>query len=188
MDVSIETGGLQGSELEIAQDSEENKNNQSFKSSTPGNSSQANRRKKSPSGKESKGKKLKVGEYGDDNKARAFFNCENCMVCKVQVTKGHLFEVKKKINTSLLNDTPIQFPQLIEWMFASSDKIKGAQILFPDTVFFEDGKPSFIAKVDKEGCMIKITQPSKLGLQDIRQKFSQLVRDRRKENGLLYFP
>lgn len=156
MDVSIETGGLQGSELEIAQDSEENKNNQSFKSSTPGNSSQANRRKKSPTGKESKGKKLKVGEYGDDNKARAFFKCE-CMVCKVQVTKGHLFEVKKKINTSLLNDTPIQFPQLIEWMFASSDKIKGAQILFPDTVFFEDGKPSFIAKVDKEGCMIKIT-------------------------------
>jgi hypothetical protein len=29
--------------------------------------------------------------------------------------------------------------------------------LFPDTVFFEDGKPSYIAKVDKEGCMVKIT-------------------------------
>jgi len=27
---------------------------------------------------------------------------------------------------SLLNDTPIQFSQLIEWMFANNDKIKGA--------------------------------------------------------------
>jgi hypothetical protein len=90
------------------------------------------------------------------------------MVCKVQVTKGHLFEVKKKIDMKLLNDTPVQFAQMIEWLFASNDKIKGAQILFPDTVFFEDGKPSFIAKVEKEGCMQKITSPSKLGLQDIR--------------------
>ena len=53
----------------------------------------------------------------------------------------------------LLTDTPVQFPQLIEWLFASNDKIKGAQVMFPDSVFFEDGKPSFIAKVDKEGCM-----------------------------------
>ena len=73
MDVSIETGGMQGSEMEIAQEFEENKNNQSFKSSTPGTSSQANKRKRSPTGKEARGKKLKVGEYGDDNKARALF-------------------------------------------------------------------------------------------------------------------
>jgi hypothetical protein len=126
--------------------------------STPGGS--FNRRKKSPTKEGGKGKKDKEasgnGEYGEDNKARAFFKCE-CMVCKVQVTKGHLFEVKKKIDMKLLNDTPVQFAQMIEWLFASNDKIKGAQILFPDTVFFEDGKPSFIAKVDKEGCMQKIT-------------------------------
>jgi hypothetical protein len=57
---------------------------------------------------------------------------------------------------------------MIEWLFASSEKIKGAQILFPDTVFFEDGKPSFIARVDKEGCMQKISQASKITLQEIR--------------------
>jgi hypothetical protein len=70
MDVSIETGGLVqvGSEVEIAQESEENKNNQSFKSGTPATSSQANRRKKSPTGKEAKGKKMRVGKYGDYNK------------------------------------------------------------------------------------------------------------------------
>ena len=57
----------------------------------------------------------------------------------------------------ILTDTPTTFGQLIEWMFANSDKIKGAQVLFPDTVFFEDGKPSFIAKIDKEGCLFKVT-------------------------------
>ena len=69
-----------------------------------------------------------------------------------------MFDIKKKVNLQLLFDTPTTFVQLVEWLFASSDKIKGAQILFPDTVFFEDGKPYFIAKVDKEGCMIKISQ------------------------------
>jgi hypothetical protein len=68
----------------------------------------------------------------------------------------------------LLVDTSTPFVQIIEWLFASSDKIKGAQILFPDTAFFDDGKPSFIARVDKEGCMIKITQASKISLQEIR--------------------
>ena len=35
--------------------------------------------------------------------------------------------------------------------------------------------------------MFKITQPSKLALQEIRQKFSTIVRERRKENALLTF-
>jgi hypothetical protein len=76
MDVSIETGGLQGSEMEIVQDSEENKGNQSFKCSTPGTSSQANRRRKSPTGKESKkAKKIKLEVYGEEDRALAFFKC-----------------------------------------------------------------------------------------------------------------
>lgn len=54
-------------------------------------------------------------------------------------------------------------------------------------MFFEEGKPSFIARVDKEGCLFKITQPSKLALQEIRQKFSTIVRERRKENTVLTF-
>jgi hypothetical protein len=56
-----------------------------------------------------------------------------------------------------LTETSTSFKTLIEWLFASNDKIKGAQILFPETVFFEDGKPSFIARNDKECCLIKIT-------------------------------
>ena len=170
MDVSVTdtatAGGLQGAsqgeiDIENIDDNQQPyKQNQSMKS-TPGGS--FNRRKKSP-GKEDKGKKQKaLDEYGEEDKARAFFKCE-CMVCKEQVIKGHLFEIKKKTDMRLLTDTPAQFVQIIEWLFANSDKIKGAQVMFPDTVFFEDGKPSFIAKIDKEGCMQKITQPSKLSL------------------------
>lgn len=79
-----------------------------------------------------------------------------------------MFGAKKAINMKLLFENPTSFVQVIEWLFASSEKIKGAQILFPDTAFFEDGKPSFIARIDKEGCIIKITQASKISLQDIR--------------------
>jgi hypothetical protein len=81
---------------------------------------------------------------------------------------GNLLGPKKQLNMAKLTDTPTSFKTLIEWLFASNDKIKGAQILFPETVFFEEGKPSFIARNDKECCMIKITQPSKLALQEIR--------------------
>lgn len=67
-----------------------------------------------------------------------------------------LHEVKK-FNTSIFFEEEIQFRDLIEKLFANSDKIKGAQILFPDTVFFDEGKPLFIARIDKDGCLYKIT-------------------------------
>jgi hypothetical protein len=35
-------------------------------------------------------------------------------------------------------------------MFPPNEKINGCLILFPDTVFFANGKPLFIAKKDKE--------------------------------------
>jgi len=47
--------------------------------------------------------------------------------------------------------------------------LEGCDIKFPDSVFFgDDGKPIFIAKTDKDGKMVSITQSSKLGLSDIR--------------------
>jgi hypothetical protein len=98
-----------------------------------------------------------------------------------------MLQEKKKFNTSIFIDEELNFRDFIENLFANTEKIKGAQLLFPDTVFFEEGKPLFIARIDKDGCLIKITQPNKLGLQEVRQKFSQIVRDRRKETQLLTF-
>ncbi len=61
------------------------------------------------------------------------------------------------MNTTIFRDEEITFRDLIDKLFANSEKIKGAQILFPDTVFFDEGKPLFIARIDKDGCLIKIS-------------------------------
>jgi len=61
------------------------------------------------------------------------------------------------LNTTIFRDEEITFRDLIDKLFANSEKIKGAQILFPDTVFFDEGKPLFIARIDKDGCLIKIS-------------------------------
>ena len=42
---------------------------------------------------------------------------------------------------SLLAGKKLMFAQLIEFMLPPNDKVKGCQLLFPDTVFFANGKP-----------------------------------------------
>jgi hypothetical protein len=65
----------------------------------------------------------------------------------------------------------VAFPKIIELMISPSPEMEGCDCLFPDTVFFsEDGKPSFIAKSDKNDKLTAVT--NRLGLSDIRQKFS----------------
>mgnify|MGYP002804483639 CR=1 FL=1 len=69
---------------------------------------------------------------------------------------------------------------MIELMMAPSGDMEGCSCLFPDSVFFsEDGKPSFIAKSDKNDKLSTVT--NRLGLSDIRQKFSMVWRERKKE-------
>ena len=96
----------------------------------------------------------------------------------------------------------IAFRTLVEYLLPPSIDLEGCEILFPESVFFggdthiqekkedrEDpmnGKPIFIAKTDKDGKMISITQQSKLGLGDIRQKFSVLVRERKADTKNVY--
>ena len=64
-------------------------------------------------------------KFEKEEYARAFFKCE-CIVCKTQVTHEVMLEEKKKFNTSVFYDEEIQFRDLVEKMFANSDKIKGA--------------------------------------------------------------
>jgi len=69
----------------------------------------------------------------------------------------------------LFKDESIPFVKLIEYLLPTSFDLDGCEIKFPDSVFFgDDGKPVFIAKTDKDGKMVQITQSSKLGLSDIR--------------------
>ena len=72
----------------------------------------------------------------------------------------------------------IPFIKFVEYLLPPSLDLEGCEVLFPDSVFFgDDGKPIFVAKTDKDGRMILINQPNKLGLTDIKNKFSALVRE-----------
>ena len=51
---------------------------------------------------------------------------------------------------------------LVEHMLSFSDKILGCEMIFPDTVFFKDGKPFIIVRMDKELCLYAIKSGSKL--------------------------
>jgi hypothetical protein len=45
---------------------------------------------------------------------------------------------------------------MIEYLLPPSLDLEGCELLFPETVFFGDDKPIFIAKTDKDGKMFEI--------------------------------
>ena len=54
-------------------------------------------------------------------------------------------------------------------------------MIFPDTVFFQRGKPKAIMKNDKEFCLVAVRQLTKLNLQSVYKDFSNVVRERKKD-------
>lgn len=78
-------------------------------------------------------------------------------------------------------------PRDFEWLMRSllpeSDKVKGCELIFPDTVFFKKGKPVLIIKSDmRDYCLQGVTHPKKLSLQSIYKDFQNVVRRRKKDN------
>lgn len=49
------------------------------------------------------------------------------------------------------------FRWLVERMFSPVADILGCQVTFPETVFFQEGKPKFIVRTDKNGCIYPVT-------------------------------
>jgi len=45
-----------------------------------------------------------------------------------------------------------------------TDKFKGCELIFPETVFFKGGKPKLMIKSDKDFCLVAIKNPEKLKL------------------------
>jgi|LauGreDrversion4_2_1035121.scaffolds.fasta_scaffold436532_1 hypothetical protein len=87
-----------------------------------------------------------------------------------------------------LSDLPLEgIPRDFEWLIrsllAGSDKVKGCELILPDTVFFKKGKPTIIIKSDtRDYCLVGITHPKKLSLQSIYKDFQNVVRRRKKDN------
>jgi hypothetical protein len=47
------------------------------------------------------------------------------------------------------------------------EKYKGCEMIFPDTIFFVRGSAKMLIKHDKDFCLIKIANATKLALQNI---------------------
>lgn len=65
---------------------------------------------------------------------------------------------------------------------AQENSIKGCQLVFPDTAFYQQGKAKIIIKMDKEFCLIGVKKASKLTKEEIYKEFSNIVRDRRRDD------
>ena len=66
--------------------------------------------------------------------------------------------MKEYLYEGLIRD----FAWFMTHLLPANDKIKGCELLFPDTVFFKRGKPTVIIKTDREFCLVPINQANKL--------------------------
>lgn len=100
----------------------------------------------------------------------------------MQIQNPKSLEENKARKLDLYTQDEISFTKFIELLLPPSPDLEGCEVQFPDSVFMGDeGKPIFIAKTDKEGKLVSITQSNKLGLTEIRQKFAVIVRERKQE-------
>lgn len=74
------------------------------------------------------------------------------------------------------------FYWLMHHLLPFSDKIKGCELIFPDTVFFKNGKPRIIIRSDKDLCLQGIKAPSRLNLTTIFKDFQNITRERKRDN------
>lgn len=64
-----------------------------------------------------------------------------------------------------------------------SDKIKGCELIFPDTVFFENGEPLLLIKTDpKDFCLLSVKGSQKLSFSNLLKDFQNLTRERKKDS------
>jgi len=45
---------------------------------------------------------------------------------------------------------------MMESLLPLNDKFKGCQLIFPDTILFERGKPCLLVRYDKDFCLIGV--------------------------------
>jgi len=121
--------------------------------------------------------------------------CAGGFACQCSICTG-LVRVERRAQVALTvsNDegdlSELVFegiPRDFEWLMRSlmpeSDKVKGCELIFPDTVFFKKGKPVIIIKSDsRDYCLQGVTHPKKLSLQSIYKDFQNVVRRRKKDN------
>ncbi len=82
----------------------------------------------------------------------------------------------------LYEGIPRDFFWLMMSLLPTNDKVKGCELIFPDTAFFKKGKPVIVIRSDtKDYCLQGIRHPKKLSLQSIYKDFQNVVRRRKKD-------
>ena len=57
------------------------------------------------------------------------------------------------------------FIWLMEMMLGPNDRVKGCEVIFPDTVLFKNGKPTVVIKMDtRDYCLYGLKSDTKLNL------------------------
>jgi hypothetical protein len=69
-----------------------------------------------------------------------------------------------EVNELLYEGLPRDFFWLMNSLLPTSDKVKGCELIFPDTAFFKKGKPVIVIKSDPSFCIMGVTHPKKLSL------------------------
>lgn len=76
------------------------------------------------------------------------------------------------------------FRWLMERLLAPSDLIKGCELIFPDTAFFERGQLVLMIKMDKDFCLQGTRNPKKLTIQILVKNFQEVLKERKREQGI----
>ena len=71
---------------------------------------------------------------------------------------------------------------LIESLLPKESGFKGCEVVFPETVFFENKRPKMIVKMDKEFCLTSIRNPKKISLPNIYKEFTDIFDERKKDH------
>jgi hypothetical protein len=88
---------------------------------------------------------------------------KECPVCKESTNPLNRYKIKydENIIETFIRD-PSQnvkqktFNWLCEHLLAPSDKFKGCEMIFPDTVLFKSGKAHLLIRCDKDYCLTSL--------------------------------
>jgi len=130
---------------------------------------------------------------------RGGFAC-NCSICEgvVRIERRSFAAAKvdnennTEINEMIYEGISRDFFWFMNQLITQSDKLRGCELIFPDTVFFKNGKPVLVVKSDpRDFCLMGIRHPKKLSLASLYKDFQNVVRKRKKDYvgpfGRLYF-
>ncbi|CAI2385695.1 unnamed protein product [Moneuplotes crassus] len=110
--------------------------------------------------------------------------CSVCCIKKSNINakeKKKILEELNKIKDYIDKNTEKkEFHWLAQHLTSPNNTLKGCEINIPEYVFFNNGKPEFVLKKDKDGFLNVITQEDKLQFYKIRRTLHNVIRARKR--------